>query len=99
MRYELKMFSEEILRNSKAIWMSKDGHLMLYASFNDSLVEEMHISWFGEESKALYPKIWSLRYPKPGTSNPLVKLHVADLADPKNINIKVVKPPSVIEHT
>ncbi|KAK0157917.1 hypothetical protein PV328_011602 [Microctonus aethiopoides] len=93
------LYEEEILRNSKAIWMSKDGHMMLYASFNDSLVEEMHISWFGEESKALYPKIWSLRYPKPGTLNPLVKLHVADLADPKNINIKVVKPPSVIEHT
>lgn len=44
--------------------MSSDGHVMLYASFNDSLVEEMHISWFGEDNKALYPDIRSLRYPK-----------------------------------
>jgi len=44
--------------------MSPDGHMMLYASFNDSLVEEMHISWFGEGNKALYPDIRSLRYPK-----------------------------------
>lgn len=44
--------------------MSSDGHMMLYASFNDSLVEEMHISWFGEGNKALYPDIRSLRYPK-----------------------------------
>lgn len=44
--------------------MAPDGHMMLYASFNDSLVEEMHISWFGEGNKALYPDIRSLRYPK-----------------------------------
>lgn len=49
---------------AEAIWMSPDGHLMLYASFNDSLVEQMHIFWFGEGNKALYPDIRSLRYPK-----------------------------------
>ncbi|XP_057333646.1 dipeptidyl aminopeptidase-like protein 6 [Microplitis mediator] len=93
------LYEEEILHSSQAIWMSKDGHMMLYASFNDSLVEEMHISWFGAENKNLYPETLSLRYPRPGTPNPQVKLHVADLADPKNINIKTVKPPAIIEHT
>lgn len=58
------LFIEEILHSREAIWMSSDGHMMLYASFNDSLVEEMHISWFGEGNKALYPDIRSLRYPK-----------------------------------
>jgi len=58
------LFAEEILHSAEAIWMSSDGHMMLYASFNDSLVEEMHISWFGEGNKALYPDIRSLRYPK-----------------------------------
>ncbi|XP_063983227.1 uncharacterized protein LOC135165658 [Diachasmimorpha longicaudata] len=93
------LYEEEILRSSQAIWMSKDGHMMLYASFNDSLVEQMHMSWFGEESKSLYPEVWSLRYPKPGTANPIVKLLIADLADPKNVNTKVVRPPPVIENT
>lgn len=60
----LYMFVEEILHRAEAIWMSSDGHMMLYASFNDSLVDEMHISWFGEGYKALYPHIRSLRYPK-----------------------------------
>lgn len=77
--------------------MSKDGHMMLYATFNDSLVEQMHMSWFGEETKALYPEVWSLRYPKPGTPNPTIKLFVADLADPAHITTKEVKPPPVIE--
>ncbi|CAL1688983.1 unnamed protein product [Lasius platythorax] len=92
------LYEEEILHSGEAIWMSPDGHMILYASFNDSLVEEMHISWFGEGNKALYPDIRSLRYPKPGTPNPSVRLYVADLADPKNIHTKVVKPPSIIEH-
>ncbi|KZC11531.1 Seprase, partial [Dufourea novaeangliae] len=34
----------------------------------------------------------------PGTPNPVARLYVADLADPKNIHTKVVKPPSIIEH-
>nr|XP_033186766.1 dipeptidyl aminopeptidase-like protein 6 isoform X3 [Bombus vancouverensis nearcticus] len=92
------LYEEEILHRAEAIWMSSDGHMMLYASFNDSLVDEMHISWFGEGYKALYPHIRSLRYPKPGTPNPMVRLYVADLADPKNIHTKVVKPPPIIEH-
>ncbi|KAH0950071.1 hypothetical protein HN011_006753 [Eciton burchellii] len=92
------LYEEEILHSAEAIWMSSDGHMMLYASFNDSLVEEMHISWFGEGNKALYPDIRSLRYPKPGTPNPSVRLYVADLVDPKNIHTKMVKPPPIIEH-
>ncbi|KAF7993846.1 hypothetical protein HCN44_011115 [Aphidius gifuensis] len=91
------LYEEEILKSAQAIWMSKDGHMMLYATFNDSLVEQMHMSWFGEETKALYPEVWSLRYPKPGTPNPTIKLFVADLADPAHITTKEVKPPPVIE--
>ncbi|XP_076628589.1 dipeptidyl peptidase 10 isoform X1 [Colletes latitarsis] len=93
------LYEEEILHCAEAIWMSSDGHMMLYASFNDSLVEEMHISWYGEGNKALYPDVRSLRYPKPGTPNPVVRLYVADLADPKNIHTKLVKPPPIIENT
>ncbi|EZA53922.1 inactive dipeptidyl peptidase 10 isoform X2 [Ooceraea biroi] len=91
------LYEEEILHSGEAIWMSSDGHMMLYASFNDSLVEEMHISWFGEGNKALYPDIRSLRYPKPGTPNPSVRLYVADLVDLRNIQTKIVKPPAIIE--
>jgi hypothetical protein len=45
--------------------MSDDGHLMLYATFNDTLVEEQHFPWFGVKNDGkLYPEIRSLRYPK-----------------------------------
>lgn len=74
--------------------MSSDGHMILYASFNDTLVEELRFPWYGSVSEdRLYPDIRSLRYPKPGTNNPQVTLHIADLADPGNIRTKSVKPP------
>ncbi|OXU31767.1 hypothetical protein TSAR_006765 [Trichomalopsis sarcophagae] len=34
----------------------------------------------------------------PDTPNPTVTLYIADLADPRNIHTKEVKPPPIIEH-
>lgn len=83
-----------------AFWMSKDGHMLVFATFNDSLVEELRFPWYGSPSEGrLYPDIRSLRYPKPGTRNPHVTLTVADLADPQNIRMRVVRPPSIMDKT
>ncbi|XP_037913520.1 inactive dipeptidyl peptidase 10 isoform X3 [Hermetia illucens] len=98
------LYEEEILGTNHAIWMSADGYLMLYSSFNDSLVQEQKFAWYGTTTTTspsngnayLYPEIRSLRYPKPGTQNPIVTLRVADLADPKNIRTRDLKPPAVL---
>lgn len=66
------LFIEEILNANNAIWLSHDGHMMLYASFNDSLVQEQHFAWYGTTNPGnpnaghhptanLYPEIRSLR--------------------------------------
>lgn len=52
---------EEILHSAEAVWLSKDGHLMLYASFNDSLVKEVHSVKYLDNQ---YPTMRHLRYPK-----------------------------------
>lgn len=48
------------------MWLSEDGHMLLYGCFNDTLVEELRFPWYGiaEEKQQLYPDIRSLRYPK-----------------------------------
>lgn len=43
-------FAEEILNTNNAIWLSHVGHMMLYGSFNDSLVQEQHFAWYGTTS-------------------------------------------------
>ncbi|KAF6197659.1 hypothetical protein GE061_008625 [Apolygus lucorum] len=95
------LYEEEILNDNKAIWMSRDGHMLLYASFNDTLVQEFQFPWYGvsQDTQQLYPQIRSLRYPKPGTTNPHVTLYVADLADPKNIRTRDLKPPIAFQQS
>lgn len=59
------LFAEEILGSNTAIWMSSDGHLMLYGVFNDTNVIEQKFPWYGAASESgsmnLYPEIRSLR--------------------------------------
>ncbi|XP_071447792.1 prolyl endopeptidase FAP isoform X1 [Hetaerina americana] len=91
------LYEEEVLGSNTALWFSSDGHMMLYATFNDTMVEELRYPWFGSlDEGRLYPEIRSLSYPKPGTPNPIVTLWVADLADPKNIRTRDLKPPSAL---
>lgn len=59
--------TEEVLRSGSAIWMSSDGYLMLYGTFNDTHVEEQKFTWYGAANSVngngyLYPEIRSLRY-------------------------------------
>ncbi|KAL0277472.1 UNVERIFIED_CONTAM: hypothetical protein PYX00_004738 [Menopon gallinae] len=91
------LYEEEILSSNVALWMSKDGHLLLHATFNDTLVQELKFPWYGvNEDLKLYPEIRSLRYPKPGTVNPTVSLYVSDLADLDNINTRELLPPQAL---
>lgn len=60
------LYEEEILSTSSAIWMSTDGYLMLFGSFNDTLVEEQKFAWYGTTMSQsgnayMYPEIRSLR--------------------------------------
>ncbi|KAG5683000.1 hypothetical protein PVAND_012312 [Polypedilum vanderplanki] len=97
------LYEEEILNSNTAIWMSNDGHLMLYGVFNDTNVMEQKFPWYGSTADNgnvnLYPEIRSLRYPKPGTLyNPTILLRVADLADPKSVRIRDLTPPPILHH-
>ncbi|KAL7031857.1 hypothetical protein ACKWTF_007152 [Chironomus riparius] len=97
------LYEEELLNSNTAIWMSNDGHLMLYGVFNDTNVMEQKFPWYGSTNDNgninLYPEIRSLRYPKPGTIyNPTILLKVADLADPKSIRVRDLTPPPILHH-
>lgn len=55
---------EEVLQSSEAVWMSKYAQILLYVTFNDTLVGNVHIPWYGEEKRLLYPEIKTFKYPK-----------------------------------
>ncbi|XP_017855027.1 inactive dipeptidyl peptidase 10 isoform X1 [Drosophila busckii] len=44
------LYEEELLHENNAIWLSSDGSRLLYASFNDTHVQEQHFAWYGTSS-------------------------------------------------
>ncbi|CAL8070496.1 unnamed protein product [Orchesella dallaii] len=92
------LYEEEIFGSNSALWFSSDGKSLLYLTFNDSLVGEHYILQYGPlDDPYIYPKVRSLRYPKPGTSNPTVRATVVDLSD-KNFRSRSLLPPEGISN-
>lgn len=95
--------TEEIFDSQKAFWVSNDGTLLLYATFNDTNVGQMTFPWFssntvipagGLTSRGSFPTQKSQRYPTPGTLNPEVTLWLLDLTNLTDIQQFCIQPPS-----
>ena len=60
---------EDILKRDNAIWMSPDGTKVVYATFNDTNVQQVRWKLYGGEDNNddhldPYPKEKFMRYPK-----------------------------------
>ena len=55
------MISEEILKSDSALWWSRDGRYLCYASFDDSGVPKHSIPLFGS---SMYGETYHVPYPK-----------------------------------
>lgn len=77
------VYEEEVFGTDGALWFSPNGNRIAIASFNDTEVEEFTYFMYGEPGSLdyQYPEHITLRYPKPGTNNPVVRLRVIDLTD------------------
>ncbi|XP_060104026.1 dipeptidyl aminopeptidase-like protein 6 isoform X1 [Heteronotia binoei] len=73
------LYAEEILKTHIAHWWSPDGTRLAYATINDSRVPTMEIPMYTND---LYPKVKTYHYPKVGTENPSISLHVIGLNGP-----------------
>ncbi|CAG0885148.1 unnamed protein product [Darwinula stevensoni] len=94
------IYEEEILGDEQAMWFSKDGQRLIYATFNDSQVEELQIPIYlqddGEPCMDGPCSNRVIRYPKPGRPNPDVSLTVVDLEDLSQVQLI---PPTEIHGT
>ena len=69
------IYLEEILGQSEALWISKDGSRLAYIRFNDSLVELVTLREYGTpkdseaQIKNTHLREKTFRYPKVFTSN------------------------------
>lgn len=61
-----------------ALWWSPDSTHLAYLRLDETKVPEFHLQLYTDRN-ASYPKENSIRYPKAGSPNPLVSLHVYSL--------------------
>ncbi len=80
------MYWEEIFgRQDIGYWWSNDSKSLAFLQTDESPVTKMHyVHWKPEE-----PKLITQRYPKAGTKNPIVKLGIMEINNPK---VKMDKP-------
>ncbi|ODV91326.1 hypothetical protein CANCADRAFT_25993 [Tortispora caseinolytica NRRL Y-17796] len=77
------VYEEEVFAGNSALWWSTDGTALAYLRTDDTDVLEYTLEYFAQKSakEDPYPEIVDIKYPKPGSPNPLVSLHVYNVAD------------------
>lgn len=71
------VYEEEVLTGDTALWWSPKGDYLAFLRTNDSAVEEFPIPYFVQHGDASpYPELRRIKYPKPGSPNPIVDLQV-----------------------
>lgn len=70
------VYEEEVFADESVLWWSPEGDKLTFLKFNDASVPEFPIPYFAQDGYEQYPKVVSLKYPKPGFDNPEVDLIV-----------------------
>lgn len=71
------LYEEEILGDSPAFELSPSSRTLAFMSFNDSLVDQMPFSVYGNGEQVI-PTTRQIRYPKAGRINPIARVHLID---------------------
>jgi dipeptidyl aminopeptidase len=85
------VYEEEVFQSDSALWWSPKGDYLAFLRTNDSAVEEFPIPYFADKPPAEnpYPKLTLIKYPKPGSPNPIVDLMVLDITSKEVFTAKV----------
>lgn len=71
------VYEEEVLASNTAMWWSPNGDYLAFFRTNDTVVQEFPIPFFVQNipsGQYPYPELANLKYPKPGSPNPVVDL-------------------------
>jgi len=96
------VYEEEVLSDTKAMYFSPDGDKLAWIEFNDTDVDVMTITHYGQPGNLQfqYPIQTPLRYPKPGRRNPTVQVFAAAVRGVRSglPRSKVLPPPSYFDN-
>ncbi|CCJ28491.1 unnamed protein product [Pneumocystis jirovecii] len=78
------VYEEEVFSTNHVFWWSPDSKYLAFMRTNDTEVENIHIplhmeSYSYKYSAPIYPETMTLKYPRVGSKNPQVSLHIVDI--------------------
>ncbi|CAI4212075.1 unnamed protein product [Parascedosporium putredinis] len=92
--------SEEIFSARSTLWFSPDAEYVAFLSFNETGVGTFSVPYYmdGQDLAPTYPKELELRYPKVGSTNPTVALHLLSTSSTQfdTVDITVFEPQELI---
>lgn len=75
------VYEEEVFASDIVMWWSPQGDKLAFLKFNDTLVPEFTIPYYVQEGHEEYPELVSIKYPKPGYTNPTAELVVVKFGE------------------
>lgn len=71
------VYEEEIMNQDSAVWWSPDDSIFIFAKIDNSLVKSYDLQTYINNQQ--YPTSKLIKYPKPGTYNPVVTLYMYNI--------------------
>lgn len=91
------VYEEEVFSGNSVTWWSNDGKYVAYLRTNESTVPEYPVQYFLSRpsgKKPLpglerYPEVRDIKYPKPGSPNPVVDLQFYDVEKDETFSVEL----------
>ncbi|CAO3649934.1 unnamed protein product [Cunninghamella echinulata] len=81
------VFEEEVFGKEYTLWWSPDSTYLAYLRFNETSVPEYQVPLYTTSNKSAYPENLTIRYPKAGSPNPIVSLHLHSLETKETVMV------------
>ncbi|KAG4306536.1 hypothetical protein PORY_000524 [Pneumocystis oryctolagi] len=76
------VYEEEVLSSNYALWWSPDSKYLCFMRTDDTHVNNFSLPFYTEDymfNAPTYPRFMTLKYPRVGSKNPVVSLHLVNL--------------------
>ncbi|KAI8329304.1 dipeptidyl peptidase IV N-terminal region-domain-containing protein [Chlamydoabsidia padenii] len=81
------VYEEEVFGKEYSLWWSPDSTHLAYLRFNETEVPEYQVPLYTTSNRSSYPEQLKIKYPKAGSPNPLVSLHIHALESAETIMV------------
>eukprot|EP01125_Pyxidicula_operculata_P003584 TRINITY_DN1468_c0_g1_i1.p1 TRINITY_DN1468_c0_g1~~TRINITY_DN1468_c0_g1_i1.p1 ORF type:complete len:769 (+),score=143.61 TRINITY_DN1468_c0_g1_i1:58-2364(+) len=81
------LYEEEVFSDYNAMWWSPDGTKLAYLRFNDTGVSIYSFDYYEDVTVSPYTSQIKIKYPKSGTTNPLMSLMVYDTVTKQTVTL------------